>query len=107
MSVIFIGGDEPYLVDAKRKSLIGEMQMPELNLLTTEVLNESVLDHLDTYPVIDEKRVAVVTVEKLADANNDFLQECRSTSNGLLLVVFKTYDGRNAFYKELKKKGEL
>ena len=107
MSVIFIGGDEPYLVDAKRKSLIGEMQMPELNLLTTEVLNEAVLDHLDTCPIVDEKRVAVVTVEKLADADNDFLNECRSTSNGLLLVVFKTYDGRNAFYKELKKNGDL
>lgn len=107
MSVIFIGGDEPYLVDAKRKSLLGDLQMPELNLLTTEILDEAVLDHLNTYPVIDDKRVAVVTVEKLADADNDILKECMGISDALLLVIFKSYDGRNTFYKELKKSGVL
>ena len=36
MSVVFIGGDEPYWVDAKKQSLIGALQMPELNLLQTD-----------------------------------------------------------------------
>lgn len=107
MSVVFIGGDEPYWVDAKKQSLIGVLQMPELNLLQTEILDQAVVEHLNTYPVIDSQRVAVVAVDKLTDANNDFLKECIKNENGLLVVTFKSYDGRNSFYKELKKEGRL
>ena len=107
MSVVFIGGDEPYWVDTKKQALIGTLQMPELNLLLTESLDPSVVDHLNTYPVIDDKRVAVVTVDKLTDASNDSLKECMENENGLLVVIFKSYDGRNSFYKELKKEGRL
>ena len=102
MSVVFIGGDEPYWVDAKKQSLIGVLQMPELNLLQTEILDQSVVEHLNTYPIIDSQRVAVVAVDKLTDANNDSLKECIENENGLLVVTFKSYDGRNSFYKELK-----
>lgn len=105
MSVIFIGGDEPYLVDAKRKAFIGQMQMPELNLLCAEELDKAVVDHLNTYPVIDERRVAVVSLDSLTDADNDSLKECMEDGCGLLLVIFKSYDGRNSFYKDLKKEG--
>ena len=107
MSVVLIGGDEPYLVDVKRKSLIGKMQMPELNLLSTELLDETVLDHLTTCPVMDEQRLAVVTVEKLADADNEFFKECLDAVNGLLIVLFRSYDGRSAFFKQVQKDGLL
>lgn len=107
MSVVLIGGDEPYLIDAKRKSLIGTMQMPELNFMSSEVLDASVVNHLTTYPVVDERRVALITVQKLDEINNSFFEECCSIQDGLLIAVFHTYDGRSSFYKEMNKKGLL
>ena len=65
MSVVFIGGDEPYWVDAKKQSLIGVLQMPELNLLQTEILDQAVVEHLNTYPVIDSQRVAMASRDSI------------------------------------------
>lgn len=107
MSIVLIGGDEPYLIDAKRKSLIGTMQMPELNFMNSEILDSSVVNHLTTYPVVDERRVALLTVQKLDEINNSFFEDCCSMQDGLLIVVFHTYDGRSSFYKEMNKKGLL
>ena len=105
MSIVLISGDEPYLIDVKRESLVGTMQLPELNFMSTETLDASVVAHLTTYPVIDKRRVALVTVQKLEEINNPFFEECRNIQDSLLIVVFRSYDGRNTFYKQLDKEG--
>lgn len=107
MSIVLIGGDEPYLIDVKRESLIGTMQLPELNFMSTEMLDASVAAHLATCPIMDERRVAVVTVQKLEEIDNPFFAECRNIQGSLLIVVFHSYDGRNTFYKQMNKEGIL
>lgn len=105
MKIELIGGDEPYMIDMRRKQLIRKLQMPDLNFYKSDVLDEKVLEHLQTCPIVDEEKVAFVRLEHLREADNSLFPKLSALTSGLLIIQFQDYDGRSSFFKEVKAKG--
>lgn len=105
MGVHLIGGDEPYLVDCQRISLVGRLEAPEMNYMEFDTLEEDVFTFLSTFPFMDTRKVAYVTVQDVAECDvpsfHSLLDECPDYAT--LVVRFRNYDGRKNFFKQMKK----
>ena len=107
MLKVFVG-NEPYMVDYQIKKLSQEIMFPDFNLLKADSLGESVSEFLDTFPIMEEKRCAVVNVKNLKELESSFFtsllkkEQCGKNGN-IVLIVVDDYDKRTSLYKELVK----
>lgn len=108
-NIYFIGGTEPYLVDCQRVSLVGKLTLKELNYMEATCFSDEVYQFLYTYPIMDEKKVAYVSVSDLKDMDCPPFHEYmkKPSSFGVLIVRFLSADARTSFYKDLKKSGVM
>ena len=104
MGLTLIGGDEPYLIDNSKRTLIGTFELADLNYMTSDVLDAEVLEHLFACPVMDDRRAALVRINHLKEADNDTFREYLKNPVGTLIIQFKEYDARSAFFQELCRK---
>ena len=105
MDVNIIIGNEPYLADYKKRKLIGNLNLPELNLAAFPEFTIEVVDFLLTYPIVDTVKVAVVMIQDLAELDNvafhDYIN--RPCQSGRLIIVARNYNIRSQIYGKLKK----
>ncbi len=94
------------MIDCKvRKE--SKLQFPDFNLLKSTSLGEEEDMFLSACPMMDDKRILVLSLKKLDELKGDFFEkwvEDAETSN-LILVKTAEYDGRTSFYKDCVKKG--
>lgn len=105
LNTMILYGDEPYMIEARRKSLEKKITLPELNLLKTDGWSMDVVTFLSTYPVADDNKLAVVNVKDLKELNTDSFQSYieMPSSYGQLLVIAEKVDKRSVLYKKLSK----
>lgn len=98
-----IFGTEPYLINAYRKEVIKDVDMPDINLLVTDQFTETERDFARQAPFIASRRVLVLQFEKL-QANVLLEKYLENPSQGTDLFVFvKEIDRRLALYKRFSK----
>lgn len=102
-------GNEPYLIDCQKLSLIGKLALPELNFMETSSIHEDVFLFLRTMPIEDTRKVVFMDLENLSELDCPLFHTYKKkpSSCGCLIVRVRKYDGRKTFYKELKKEGYI
>lgn len=107
MSILFIGGNEPYYVEKACQVAMNleELALSEINYLKTDSMGENVLSFLDTYPVMDSRKVVYCVVSDLSECNNPYYEKlCKELPDYATVVVrFRTYSTVTGFYKKLVK----
>lgn len=103
-----ITGNEPYLIDREKSSVMSGLVIPEMNELRTDRFDKDTLSFLNTVPMIpDKKRCCFIDIDKQGTLDTaefaEYLEEPIPTSDVLILI--REYDGRTKFGKLLKEKG--
>lgn len=98
-------GNEPYMVDcmARRES---KLNFPDFNLLKSSAFGEEEDLFLSSYPMMDDKRVLVLSLKKLDDLKGEYFEKWADETDTQNVIVVKVseYDARTSFYKECVKK---
>ena len=105
MSLKFIVGDEPYWVDSEMKKATSGIDCPEMDLITGDKVNDSVFDFLNSTSFLSERRVAVITVTNLSEADVPLLRGYRFINGNDLVIRARNCDRRSSFFKEMSKEG--
>ncbi|MGE4345041.1 MAG: DNA polymerase III subunit delta [Geoalkalibacter sp.] len=114
--LIFLYGDEPFLVDQAWQRIVARAVAPEARDFNLQVFNgrdlkpEEVLDSCRTFPVFAPQRVVSVKDAGQLDADSlsRFISYLRDPlPETILLFQGEKIDGRLAFFKEFKKRGTL
>ncbi len=102
-------GNEPYLIDCQKLSLIGKLALPELNLMETSSIQEDVFLFLRTIPITDRRKVVFVDLDNLSELDCPLFHAYKKkpSPHGCLIVRARNYDARKVLYKELKKEGYI
>lgn len=107
MGINVFYGNEPYSIDFYRKKYENMVVNKELNLMKFDAWSEDVSSYLMTYPVMEEKKVAIVScsLKDLDTTFNKYLENpCQTTE---LVLILKDVDKRSAIYKKLQKAGTI
>ena len=67
MAVHILYGNEPYLIDYNKRKLSEGISMPGMNISTFDELNQDVADFLTSYPVFDDRKVAIVHISDVKE----------------------------------------
>ena len=104
----FIGGDEPYLVDCRKRDLRGNCwEFPEINTATFGAMDESVLNFLSVSPFMDKRRVATVRVDDIQSCEPFYKELDLLGEDRVCIVHFNVCDQRKSFFKTLRSKNQL
>lgn len=99
-------GNEPYLIKIEKNRFMKEIKNPEMNLICSSVMSEEIIGYLNTYPIMDERRLAVLDIDSLAQIDNaDFRSYMENPSDSSdLFIMVRSLDMRTKFAKELANK---
>lgn len=102
-------GDEPYLIQLKKQEIISKISFPELNLMRFSSWSEEVLGYIETCPMMDDYKVAVVECQTLSSFGDKSFQNYLENpySSSFLLIIVEAIDSRTKLVKTLKEKGCL
>lgn len=108
--VIFLTGNEPYLIKNYLTKFKQEMTFPEMNFMQCEELSEQSLDFLMHAPFLDKRKVLVwrtseakgQVFEKLYEVHKD-----KDKDSTLFIVKVDKLDKRGKLYKELSKEKSI
>lgn len=107
MSVKIIYGNEPYYIDKVILQLKEKIQYPEMNLSTFEDFSDAVISACDTFPVVDNKRLVILTLEQ-NKGEEGLLSLIKSVPDFTdLVIVTKYVDKRTNLYKYAKNENLL
>lgn len=103
--IYFIGGNESYLIDRQKTILIGKLNEPALNYMEAAGFDENVVMFLNSYPIGDVRKVAYVVVDNISECDLPLFRAYLENDStfATLIVRFREYDSRKAFYKWLAK----
>lgn len=107
IKIIF--GDEPYLISVIKKETFSMVSEKDFNLSMHEVFDEEVFALCNTFPIMEEKRVVFVDLDKLSLLNNEYFAAYQKEPAEFteLLILCRQVDKNTKFAKELKKNGLL
>lgn len=108
MKIYVLYGNEPYLIDFHKRKLVESISMPNLNVAYFESFGPEVVNYLATYPIIDNERVAFVSLSDIKDVNKSKLfEKTMSDSNefATLCLLCNSCDKRASVYSKLQKMG--
>lgn len=101
-------GNEPYLIKEKIKKACAELSMPEMNISKIDVFGEDEMFLSRQYPFIDKKRIMILSLESINNADDmlkTYVSEPSETTD--LYITVQNLDKRAALYKTLKQKNML
>ncbi len=102
-------GSEPYLISKIKDEVVSQIQFPDMNLTSAEVFNSEIVDILQTYPLMEDRRVVVIDADSLSVISNDdftgYMENPSEYSD--LLVILRQADMRVKLVNQLKKNGLL
>lgn len=109
MPASVITGEEPYIIDKMVAKIKEQIRFPEMNLSSFEQLDEEVRGIIKSIPMVDEKRVVILSFDEIKGSDSD---ELLKTVKGIpvtteFVVVARSIDKRSAFYKFVKKEEKL
>lgn len=100
-------GDEPYIIDKKVEELIKGITYPETNLSYFDEFNDALKNILNTYPLMDEKRLVVLTLDDFK-CDDTMIKVMKNTPDFTeLVIVSKSVDKRSTHYKILSKENMI
>ena len=104
-----IFGNEPYLISQIKKESFSMVSDKDFNLSMYESFDEKVLELCATYPVLEDRRVVYIDLDRLSLLNNEFFNAYRKAPAEftVLLILCRDVDKNTKFAKELKKEGLL
>lgn len=99
-------GNEPYLIQIEKHRLMRKIQNPEMNLIHSSSMTEDIVGFLNTFPIMDERRLAVLDLDVLSQLDTaDFRSYLENPSDSAdLFIIVRNFDMRTKFAKELSKK---
>ena len=108
--ITIVYGNEPYLIDREKQSVLSGLYVPEMNYLKSDKFDKDTITFLNTYPMMpDTKRQAFLDIDKMSvldtEEFREYLEEPVKTSD--LFILIREYDGRTKFGKFLKESGYL
>lgn len=99
-------GNEPYLIQIEKHKLMRKIQNPEMNLIHSSSMTEDIVGFLNTFPIMDERRLAVLDIDVLSQLDTadfrSYLENPADSSD--LFIMVRSFDMRTKFAKELSKK---
>lgn len=109
MKIVFLGGNEPYLIDYYIHQVKESMILPELNFAERDVLDEESYSFLVAAPVMAPMRVLLVQTDSIEAVSGAWFERLEALTNvdAFLLVRFRKHDARTSFFKKLKSKNYI
>ena len=102
MAVHILYGNEPYLIDYNKRKLSEGISMPGMNISTFDELNQDVADFLTSYPVFDDRKVAIVHISDVKELGKNAIFDSylkAPFADTELVIIAKECDKRSKTYK--------
>lgn len=105
MPISVITGNEPYIIDKMVSKVKEQVKFPEMNLTIGEQLNEDMRDIIMSMPMVDEKRIVILSLDEIKGSDSDELLKIAKLVPDTtdFVIVSGNIDKRSAFYKFAKK----
>lgn len=99
-------GNEPYLIQLEKSRYIKNIKNPEMNLIYSSVVTADIFGFLNTFPIMDERRLAVLDLDVLSQLDTaDFREYMENPAESSdLFIMIRNPDLRTKFAKELGKR---
>lgn len=99
-------GNEPYLIQLEKCKYIKNIKNPEMNLIYSSVVTADIFGFLNTFPIMDERRLAVLDLDVLSQLDTaDFREYMENPAEfSDLFIMIRNPDLRTKFAKELGKR---
>lgn len=99
-------GNEPYLIQLEKCKYIKNIKNPEMNLIYSSVVTADIFGFLNTFPIMDERRLAVLDLDVLSQLDTaDFREYMENPAESSdLFIMIRNPDLRTKFAKELGKR---
>ena len=97
-------GKEPYCIDKVIEEKVQKISFPEMNISYFDGFSSEVQTICQTFPVMDSKRLVVVSVRELREEILKYLKVPEFTE---LVILPESTDRRTTVYKGLKKSGVI